>query len=218
MEFKDIVDVVTKLVGVFIAIPGAYLAFKRWFRPASLGVALDSVLFLGPGAQEDIKNDSIWIAAQMRFFNAGAMPESMIEIRVFELALTQHGEHCSFAPYALLKPLKLSSRKPGEAVQFYIEPKELSHSLVVKSEEQVVMHLLFIPDKGQRFEPRAGKITLRFDIKAKLAEEKVVEFPPLIRYREIDAEEAQELRQGKVAWLSWHLQTERIEIKPRKQN
>jgi len=205
MNFKDFVDVLSKFVTVVIAIPGAYWAYKRWFKPASLGVALDSVLFLGPGAQEGIKNDSIWITAQLRFFNAGAMPESMAEISVFELMLTQDSERCPFAPYVSLKPLKMSSRRPGEAPQFYIEPEELSHSLVVKSEEQVVMHLLFIPDSGKRFEPHAGRITLRFDIKAKLADGKIMEFPSLIRYREIDAKEAQGLRQSKTAWLSWHL-------------
>lgn len=206
MTFKDVVDVVASLVTVFVAIPGAWLAYKRWFKPASLGVALDSVLFLGPGAQEDIRNDSIWIAAQLRFFNAGAMPESMTEIGAFELILTQDCERCSFTAYTLLKPLKMSSRRPGEAAQFYIEPAELAHSLVLKGEDQVVMHLLFIPDKGQLFEPRAGRITLQFNIEAKLASGKVNPFPPLTRYRDIDAEEALQLRQGKTAWLSWHLE------------
>jgi hypothetical protein len=92
----EVIDALTKIVGIIIAVPGAYLAYKRWFKPASLGLALDSVLFLGPGAQEDIKNDCIWIAAQLRFYNAGAMPESITEINTFELILIQESGECTF--------------------------------------------------------------------------------------------------------------------------
>ncbi len=203
----EVIDALAKIVGIIIAVPGAYLSYKRWFKPASIGLALDSVLFLGPGAQEDIDNRCIWVTAQLRFYNAGAMPESITEISAFELTVTQDSESCSFTAYSLLKPLKMSSRKQGEPSQFFLEFEELAHSLVVKSQEQVVIHLLFIPDRGL-FVPRAGRITLRFDIKAKLSDGKVMEFPPMVRYRQIQFEEAKELRKekAKIAWMSWHLE------------
>jgi uncharacterized protein YkvS len=73
------------------------------------------------------------------------------------------------------------------------------------------MHLLFIPDSepdSERFELHDGRIKLLFGIKAKSADGKVIDFPPMIRYRDVDTEEAKQLNEKEakiIAWMSWHL-------------
>ena len=102
---KDVVDIAVKIVGLPAALGAAYLAYRRWFRPATIGLALDSVVFVPPGSEPDIKSRHILIAAQLRFFNAGAFPESLTEISLFDLTVTMNDDRTTFAAYAFLKPL-----------------------------------------------------------------------------------------------------------------
>ena len=205
MATKDIVDIISKLVAMAIAIPGARLAYKRWFKPAKLGIALDSVFLLGPGGQDDIATQDLIFAAQLRVYNSGAEPEAMAEIYAFTATLMEDTQTCNFTAYASLKPLKMASGAPGQPAQFRIEVKELAHAAVLKKEDQAVLHFLFIPDQGQAFQLRQGTLRLKFDINIKLGSGDVQQLE-LIRYRKVGASEVKAFNEdAKLAWLSWHL-------------
>lgn len=216
---KDALDIFVTFVGLPSALLAAYFAYRRWFKPAALGVALDSIVFIPPRVDPAVTTKQILIAAQIRFFNAGAFPESIAEISLFDLTVSLNGKQCTFAAYAFLKPLKMCEKKEHQdsdklpsqydkPPEFKIEADELAHSFFLPGGQQIPLNLLFIPDRGQSFTPKAGNVRLEFKIKAKTAAGKAMEFPPLIRFREIDDEEAQMMQSGNFGWLSWHLREE----------
>jgi len=213
-EFKDAVDAVAKIVELPTAVAAAILAYQRWFRPAAPGVSLDGIVFLPPGSDKMISGQDTMLAIQLRLFNAGSFPESLAEINVFNLVVTVNETRCSFTAVAFLKALKLTAadndkshgagRVPG-MLEFRIEPEELVHSMYLPGGSQLPLNLLFVPDLGQSFVAAPGLVSIALDIQVKTARGKSLSLPKLIKYRRIDAEEAQYLQIGKTAWLTWHL-------------
>jgi hypothetical protein len=205
-EWKTIIEIVAILVTLSLGIPAALLSYKRWFRPADIGVSLDAVLLLGPGAgkEDHIDSEEVLVTAQLRLYNAGAIPESLTSISVFDLHLSQAGSEVSYTAYVALRPLKMTSRKPDESAKFHLEPIELAHSFVLKSEDQVVLHFLFFPDKGQRFTPQPGELKMKFILEAKTHQRRTLRLEPLERRVTLTEEDVQTLRTSQVLGLpSW---------------
>ena len=124
-QWKSIVDVVGTLFTVLVRVRLAILAYKRWFRPADVGVSWTLSCSWGrvQARKDHIESQNILVAAQLRLYNAGAMPESIINISLFDVDLRQTGQQVSYTAYAALKPLKMTSRKGNEPGRFHLDPR-----------------------------------------------------------------------------------------------
>jgi hypothetical protein len=107
----------------------------------------------------------------------------------------------------------MTVKKEGEPARFYLEPDEFPGSLVIKSEEQANVTLLFFPDMHQEYDPQPGRVKLEFHIKMVLSSGNRREFS-IVKYGEFDAEDVKHLKQSpepitrRLAWLSWHMKDE----------
>jgi hypothetical protein len=95
-----------------------------------------------------------------------------------------------------------------ESARFHPEPIELAHSFVLKSEDQVVLHFLFFPDKGQRFTPQPGELKMKFILEAKTHQRRTLRLEPLERRVTLTEQDVETLRSSQVlGLLSWHLES-----------
>lgn len=210
---KDVIDIISGIVTILVAIGGALLAIGIWAISDIPKFRLQQIFWFPHTPAPDTPFP---IAIQFQIFTGAVGSKVTTEIEVESLHIEQPGKpSCSLTPFTALALLELTDKK----TTFAARTKEFSQIFLLEGSGSVVKHIGFHFDANQKFLPSQGEISMKLIVNyttydpirqtlslIKLARSPVRRRAAYIFSRSIDPKQASELDQKMTTiWPYWHV-------------